>query len=222
MPSISKLPPKIAEAKKELRDNRLNRFTSLPVAIDILARRQLTLLSPETWEDRNDAYFLERYREELKYRSVLAFCFSTVAETFHHWSIFSGGPSGVCIEFNRPKLLSCIPKTKSFRHGLVEYPPAFMLKAKRPDIEKWPFLKRIPFEPEAEYRIIYENRKEAIRSLGVAIELAAIVKITLSPWLPESVAASVQNTLRAIDGCSNLVINKSTLLNNADWRALVE
>ena len=42
----------------------LNRYTSLPIALDILVRHRVTLLSPETWEDRNDAFYLERYREE--------------------------------------------------------------------------------------------------------------------------------------------------------------
>jgi len=82
----------------------LNRYTSLPIALDVLAKKHITLLSPETWEDRNDAYYLERYRDERKLRSLLAICFSLHRETFHHWRVFSSGSSGVCIEFDKEKL----------------------------------------------------------------------------------------------------------------------
>ena len=38
----------------------LNRYSSLPIALDVLYKKQITLLSPETLEDRNDAHYLER------------------------------------------------------------------------------------------------------------------------------------------------------------------
>lgn len=63
----------------------LNRYTSLPVALDILSEKHITLLTPDLWEDRNDAYYLERYREKLGFSCVLAICFSQRGETFHHW-----------------------------------------------------------------------------------------------------------------------------------------
>ena len=71
----------------------LNRYTSLPVALDILVRRQVTLLSPETLEARNDAFYLERYREVKKLGTLVAICFTTRGETFHHWKVFSNGLS---------------------------------------------------------------------------------------------------------------------------------
>jgi hypothetical protein len=49
----------------------LNRYTTLPSLLDILHKKHITLLSPDTWEDRNDAYYLERYQLESKFRSVL-------------------------------------------------------------------------------------------------------------------------------------------------------
>jgi hypothetical protein len=33
----------------------LNRFTSLPIAVDVLYRKRITLLTPDFWEDENDA-----------------------------------------------------------------------------------------------------------------------------------------------------------------------
>jgi hypothetical protein len=83
----------------------LNRYTTLPILLDILQQKHITLLSPATWEDWNDAYYLERYKQESKLRTVLAACFSERGETFHHWRVFSNGSSGVCIEFDKRSLL---------------------------------------------------------------------------------------------------------------------
>ena len=55
----------------------LNRYTSLPVLLDALVHKRLTLLSPTSWEDRNDAYYIERYKETKKLKTVLALCFTT-------------------------------------------------------------------------------------------------------------------------------------------------
>jgi hypothetical protein len=37
----------------------LNRYTSLPILLDALNHKRMTLLSPESWEDRNDSYYIE-------------------------------------------------------------------------------------------------------------------------------------------------------------------
>jgi hypothetical protein len=42
----------------------------------MLARRELTLLDPSSWDDRNDSLFLEQYREKRGLQSVLALCFT--------------------------------------------------------------------------------------------------------------------------------------------------
>ena len=69
----------------------LNRYTTLPILLDMLWRKQITLLSPQSWEDRNDAYYLDRYQAERKLAAVLTLCFSAKSETFHHWRVFSHG-----------------------------------------------------------------------------------------------------------------------------------
>jgi len=99
----------------------LNRYTSLPIALDMLSNSHITLLSPDTWEDRNDAYYLEQYGIRSKLGSVLAACFSTCRETFHHWKVFSNGSAGVCIEFNTNKLLKAFPAKDGFVTGNVCY-----------------------------------------------------------------------------------------------------
>ena len=199
----------------------LNRYTTIPILLDILHMKHLTLLSPETWEDRNDAYYLERYQQESKLSNVLAICFSLRGETFHHWRVFSSGSSGVCIEFDKDRLLQCFADKKGFRHQPVDYRLIGDLKKNRPQLKSWPFLKRAPFKDEREYRIIFENRTDKVRSKSIPIDLSSIRLITLSPWLPSSVVPAVTTAIGRIDGCANIKVRPSSLIDNADWRTAI-
>ena len=73
----------------ELASNTLKRFTSLAGALDMLMSERLTLLSPASWEDRNDIAFLEAYRTKRGVHHIFAMCFTQAPETFHHWSVFA-------------------------------------------------------------------------------------------------------------------------------------
>ena len=199
---------------------KLNRYTTLPIALDMLVKKRMTLLSPETWEDWNDAYYLKQYRQKQGFESVLAICFSMSSEQFHQWRIFSHGVSGVCIEFDRAKLLQQL-KGIGFRSREVEYRYIASPRVKCPNIERWPFMKRYAFKAEEEFRIIYESKEEA-QFKHVQVDLNAIKKVTLSPWLPEPVVESVVNLIKNIDGCGQLNVNCSSLLNNAIWRNWIE
>jgi hypothetical protein len=200
----------------------LNRYTSLPIALDILFRRRVTLLSPETWEDRNDAFYLERYREKKNLGTLAAICFSARGETFHHWKVFSSGSSGVCIEFDKERLLKAFPGSKGFRHREMDYKLVKTVTENRPGVEMWPFLKRKAFKDESEFRIIYESRAAYQRTKLVDIDLGTINKVTLSPWLPELVTESVQALFKTIKGCEHLSVNRSSLIDNAGWKRAIE
>ena len=207
--------------KQRSTPERLNRYTSLPALIDVLSGQRITLLSPGTWEDRNDAYYLERYKEVKAFKSVLAVCFSLRKDTFHHWRIFSGGSAGVCIEFDMHQLLSQMPD-RGFRHGKVKYRLIRSVKKRRPTISAWPFLKRMPFKDEGEYRIIFESKTESTTSKSVPIDLSCVRKVTLSPWLHGDLAPSVIQTIKKIDGCADLAVNRSHLVSNAQWAAAID
>ena len=200
----------------------LNRYTSLPIALDILYEKRLTLLSPDTWEDRNDAHYLERYRDENDLNSVLAICFSLGNETYHPWRVFSSGSSGVCIEFDKDKLLPSFPAKKGFKHKQVHYHSIKGLQKKSPKSNLWPFLKRIAFKDEKEYRITFESTTEDLRAKSISIDLTSIRKVRLSPWLPEEVAGSIISVIKKIHGCAQLNVIRSSLIDNARWRKLID
>jgi len=200
----------------------LNRYTSLPAALDVLAMKRITLSSPKLWEDQNDAYYIERYRQAMKRRCILAICFSARSETFHHWRVFAGGVAGVCIEFDKERLLRSFIGKVGFRTGDVTYKWIGEVKKEKPELALWPFLKRKQYEDEGEFRIIYESRKKHLGSKSVRIGLAAIRKVTLSPWLSDKAAESVMEVIGRIEGCSELPVNHSSLIDNPGWRNAIE
>ena len=199
----------------------LNRYTSLPVLIDILVHKRIVLLKPSSWEDRNDSFYLERYKEEKKLKAVLALCFSTKRETFHHWKVFSAGTGGVCIEFDKARLLEGMTTEAGFTLRKVDYAFIKNVVSNRPQLADWPFLKRKPFEDEGEFRIVYENKTKEERTKEVPIQLSSIRMITLSPWMPETVAKTVTKVLQDLPGCSSMTVGRSSLLETSRWQQAI-
>lgn len=200
----------------------LNRFTTLPILLDALVHRRLTLLGPETWEDRNDAYYLEEYKSRRRMKTVLALCFSTKRETFHHWKVFSSRNGGVCIEFNGDALVSSIADDRAFRAEEVRYRTLNQVESARPKLRDLPFLKRHAFMDEGEFRILYRHPEVERKTMDLPFELTWVQKVTLSPWMPETVAESVISVIREIEGCADLRINRSTLVENRRWKTAIE
>jgi hypothetical protein len=196
----------------------LRRYTNLASAIHILERKVITLLNPASWDDRNDAYFLSRYKERKAARTLLALCFAEASETYHHWRVFSPGMDGVCIEFDKDKLLGAFKGDDQITSRSVQYRQIPHILKNRPVDDELPFLKRFPYQDEREFRIIYCSLSELVESKSYLIGLDCISRITLSPWLPPPLATSVKKALRAIDGCSKVKIYASTLIENEKWK----
>lgn len=200
----------------------LNRYTTLPVLLDILVRQRITLLSPNSWEDRNDAYYLEQYKLKRKLKTVVALCFSQCRETFHHWKIFAGGAGGVCIEFDREKLLAGVRRKKGFCCRPVVYQFIRDVKSNKPAISDWPFLKRKPYRDEREFRIVYEDANVSQQTKEIPIELSCIRQITLAPWIPASIATTVSEVIQDLPGCDQFFVTRSSLLETAAWKAAID
>jgi len=209
-------------SKKPTKPPILNRYTSLPVLLDVLRNRHITLLSPDSWEDRNDAHYLERYQTELKLQSLLAICFSERQETFHQWRVFSSGSSGLCIEFDKASLIKCVVGKPGFRAQKVDYRWIEELKTVRPDRSTWPFLKRKPFQDEEEFRIIFESTAERLTHRSIPIDLSCIRLVTLSPWLPSPLVPAVIAAIKAIPDCTSLRVQASSILENTDWKKAID
>jgi hypothetical protein len=176
------------------------------------------LLSPASWDDKNDAFFMMQYKQRSGVKSALALCFSEADETYHHWRVFTHGSDGVCIRFQRDKLVKAFAKNTGIKTGLVEYKRIDALEASPPNDLDLPFRKRLPYKDEMEFRIVYIDRKEEVETKGFQISLDCIERITLSPWMPKSLAEAVESTINSIPGCEKINVYRSSLLENERWK----
>ena len=193
------------------------RYTDLPSLIQILTTRQLTLLNPMTWDDKNDSAYVTIYREKSKLASVLALCFTRASETYHHWRVFAPTSSGVRITFNETGLRECVERVEGIQLNDVAYVKIDEHRTAPPHLEQLPFMKRYPYHPEREVRLLWQSAREQRDALNLDIDLAAITKVTLSPWLHPALVDSVKAALRAIPGCEALTVHRTTLISNDEW-----
>jgi hypothetical protein len=167
---------------------------------------------------------MAEYKKKAKLRTLTALCFAEADQTYHHWKVFAPGSDGLCIDFDKQKLLASIPgpgRNGFFRHQAMDYFWIKELKDKgKPDVDKLPFLKRKQFKDEKEYRIVYFSRAEENKSIALPIDIKWIRRITLSPWLHPDLTETLKSTLKDIPGCSAIEVVRSKLLENAQWRAL--
>jgi len=203
-------------------DNFLNRYTSIPVLLDILLKERLVLLDPSTWEDKNDSYYLLRYQNKKCLKTLLAICFTSSRETSHHWKVYANSISGVCIEIDRAELIKIVEQHKDFKYRDVEYPPIKTLTNKKPNVEDMPFIKRYPFKDEKEFRIIYESADAKHSTYELKINLAIIKKITFSPIIPLPIFETIKELIEKNIDCKGIVLNRSSLLENEQWKKIAD
>jgi len=200
----------------------LRRYTSLPILLDMLVQKRITLLDPALWEDRNDAFYIDKYRERKELKTVLALCFTQRAETFHHWKVFAGDSSGVCIRFKKEKLLACFRKKQGIKSGSVSYRLMRDLQTTPPNLNDLPFIKRKQYEDEAEFRIIYENKNKFYRSKTFAMDIECIDRVTLSPWIPPEVAKTVKTVISGIPDCDTIKLIRTGVVESRAWQKIVK
>lgn len=211
--------------KKSKKPKLLRRYTELSAVIDILLNKRIVFLSPSLWDDKNDTHFLQKYKEERKATALLALCVSSMGETYHHWRVFCGHSSGVCIEFLRDDLMKLSKATPGVRSGRVRYMILPEIEReianKKLELSELPFVKRHAFRHEQEFRFIYESRDAS--ELGknahyVDIPLGIIHRICLSPWMPLPLFDAAKQVLNKIPGCKSISIVRSDLIENERWK----
>jgi len=195
---------------------KLNRYTTLPVLLDLLERQRLVLLDPKSWEDRNDSLVMREYKKRRRVKRLFALCFSYGDETIHQWKAFADGVSGCCIEFDGKELIARLKQVSGVRYGLVHYRKLNDLDDEAIEVEKMPFTKRWPYRCEDEFRVIWEGAcDEAF--FEFPIDLRLIRKVTLNQRMPPQVFETVKGLLRRTFRKPEKRISHSTLYENARW-----
>lgn len=214
----STLVAQIAESSVET--GYLRRYTNLPVLLGILLNKRLTLLDPQSWDDKNDSHFIALYKTRLQLKTVLALCFTEADETYHHWKVFAGNSDGVCIQFDKNKLLKQLSQADGIKSSTVIYKTIAELRKLKLKTDDLPFLKRYPFQDEREFRFIYASESQVMASKDVPIALSCVTKIVFNPWMPTSVYKSVKGVICGIDGCKSLRLVRTSLVDNEKWKTI--
>ncbi|WP_417268120.1 DUF2971 domain-containing protein [Celeribacter baekdonensis] len=202
---------------------RLHRYTSFSSLVHMLLNKQITLLDPQGWDDRNDAYFLEAYRKKVTAEKVYALCFTEAQQKYHHWSVFASGAEGVCISFYKEKLIQAASSADGFEFKKVKYIGARDAEKDVPfDDDGLKFTKNLRYSDEKEWRLVYTDRNGLARNPTVPFELEIIERITISPWLAKPLITSVRSTIKLIPECSRLKVNRSTLVDYKDWKSIAD
>ena len=196
----------------------LRRYTHLPAALHMLRHRKLTLLDPSTWDDSNDSFYVSEYKRRKELKTTLAVCFSGADETYHHWKVFAGHASGVCIRLRQGMLLKALKGVPGVTVGTMDYRKIAGARRSALSLEEYPFVKRAAFIDEKEVRVLFESATESHSSLDVPIPLEGISRITLSPWLPKGLVAVTKELIHSIDGCSHVEVVRSTIISNEEWK----
>ena len=194
----------------------INRYTTLPVLLDMLKRKKLVLLDPTSWEDKNDSEVLLEYKKRKKAQKLFALCFSYGYETIHHWKTFADGISGCCIEFDPIMMKALLETISGVRYRGVEYKKLNKLKDTSIDIDDIPFTKRWPYRCEEEFRVIWtgDTKEDAYE---ISFDLKMITKVTISQRMPEQVYETICEYLRDAFEHPEQKINRSTLFENQVW-----
>ena len=197
----------------------LKRYTNLASLVSILKNRELTLLDPSKWGDKNDSHYLLQYGERKGFKSLCALCFTKEPETSHHWKAFSHGSDGVCIKILAKPFIAQLNSIKEIVHGDVKYKLIDEVETEVFAVDQLPFLKRYPFRDEAEYRVIFRKKVEnECKTHAIPFDTSLINKVTLSNLLPKELIGSLAALLKGIDGCADLKISRSTLNENSRWK----
>ena len=206
----------------------LRRYTNLAAAVHLLMKKKITLLDPATWDDKVDVDYIRQCRKWIQSdkssrpRPILALCFGQGPESYHHWRIYASGTDGVCIVFDKDRLLHEIDSKyeDQLMHQDVDYKSYKEAVNDPPDILDILFLKRPAYRDEKEYRIVYafDKDEKPATTRDYDISLSCIRGIVISPWLPKNLYESVKTVLTSIDGCQGLDISRSTLIESERWK----
>jgi hypothetical protein len=206
--------------KKES-NNCLNRFTKSTYALQMLKDEEILLPRPDNWIDKNDVIPLQYYRIAKQKMDLFALCFTHQRETAYHWYINNDLNSTCCIEFYKDKFEEIINGNNKkasrgkFLFNTINY--KMISKIKKLNINDIPFIKRKPYENEAEYRVIWIG-SENNPFKKIKITPNCIRKITVgSKAAKEKFISLIKEKSKTNKQWKSIIINVTTLEYNEKW-----
>ncbi|UUE56989.1 hypothetical protein [Pectobacterium aroidearum] len=198
-----------------------NRYTDLTALIDISSKKLIFLLDPTFWDDKNDVFFISKYKEKNRLTTFLALCFIKKYEAYHHWSVFASGGSGVCIRFKRYGLIHFLGGFSSVKFKEIKYKEITEVRNYGFSLNESLFLKIMSYKDEQEFFAIYESGNiEKIKEVPLCLSIN--YRIVLSTWLPDALIDTIKKTIKWINGCEKIKAHKTTLPSNVNWLSAVD
>lgn len=162
---------------------------------------------------------MDLYRNHVNAESVLALCCTMATETYHHWRVFTAGIEGVCIEFELEPLAKTVAAIENVKSGPVNYRKIDELKAmSTSDLESLPFIKRLGYKDEKEWRIVAKSNHGTKEFIDIPIELSWINRIILNPWMPPPLVTNIRGIIKSLPDCSKLSVVTTGLTNSRLWK----
>lgn len=202
-------------------DNLLFRYTEFPYLLDMLANRRLILPRALSWDDKNDRFAIKQYERLNKGKYCYALCMTSAFETYHHWRIFTSGVGGVCLKFKLDKLRDSLAGQKNVMLGKVGYAKLNEYDPLHDDLENIPFVKRIGYRDEQEYRLLVTTDQDA-PTLQLELPVDAIVGCVINPWVNIDVAVTMINALETAAGGMSFPTNRTELIDSGTWQEKIK
>ena len=130
-------------------------------------------------------------------------------------------PPGVCIRFDKQKLLACFEKKPGTRFGPLRYYTIDEIVQTPPPLKNYPFIKRKPYEDEAEFRIVFEHKSRKLSPKKYALDLSSISRIALGPWNTAPMASTVKDLIQDLPGCEKIRLIRTGVLDSIAWKRAV-
>lgn len=200
----------------------VKRYTKLEHAVATLRNKKLVLPNPSSWDDSNDQEFVKLYRRHISAKSVYAMCCTMSAERYHHWRTFTDkdAATGVCIEFKRRPLQAALNSLRNVRAEPVKYVTLKELrKSDRYRPEDLPFIKRVGYSDEREWRILVTSPEPQGALTEIPFSLDWVNRIILNPWIEKPERDAVRRSLKPLIK-SETGISATFLRNSAEWKEL--
>ena len=198
------------------------KYTTLPFLLDILKTKKLSLLKPDSWDDKNDAIALLKYLdykriENNNIKSIFASCFTYDIDCIHHWNTFAKGAAGCVLVLNAKRFFKSVKEfDNDIRFDVVRYKKIKSLEEDRINPENIPFLKRFPYQCEKEIRLLKLSESKK-KSYPIPINLNIIKKIKFSQSLPKSIYKQIRRLVKDFLDNEDIDIYHSTIEENKEW-----
>lgn len=215
--------PKLLVDESFENKKRLRHYISWRHLLHLINNKKLTLSDSKKWNDINDRHSMQLYSRLNGNASVFAMCMTDIKENFHHWHIYGGKNKSdkICIIFNKEKLIRAISKNINIKFGKVSYRDISSVRNSRFDVIDIPFIKRIQFSDECEYRILWSGDSGANKKQTVSIPLGCIEQILFGPWVYissyEKRKAMLVKKIIGSDSRLSIKVDRTHLIQSPPW-----